>query len=157
MKRKQIFISSVQHEFAYARDKLASFINNDPYWSQFFYAFIFENLPASRQSPSDIYLGEIDRCAVYLGIFGLHYGRLNEDGISATEQEFDYAIKIGRDPLIFVKNLTPKACRAKRMQALIRKASAYTYTTFRNTDHLCSEVQRSLLYWQQDQNRRTAK
>lgn len=44
--------------------------------------------------------------------------------------------------------------RAKRMQALIRKASDHTYTTFRNTDHLCSEVQRSLLYWQQDQNRR---
>jgi hypothetical protein len=156
MRRKQIFISSVQHEFAHARDKLASFINNDPYWSQFFYAFIFENLPASRRSPSDIYLGEIDKCAIYLGIFGLRYGRLNENGISATEQEFDYAIYIGRDPLIFVKNLTPKARRAKRMQALIRKASAHTYTTFRNTDHLCCEVQRSLLYWQQDQNRRTA-
>lgn len=156
MRRKQIFISSVQREFAYARDKLASFINNDPYWSQFFYAFIFENLPASRRSPSDIYLGEIDKCTIYLGIFGLRYGRLNENGISVTEQEFAYAIKIGRDPLIFVKNLTPKARRAKRMQALIRKASAHTYTTFRNTDHLFSEVQRSLLYWQQDQYRRTA-
>jgi ATP-dependent DNA helicase RecG len=156
MRRKQIFISSVQREFAHARDKLASFINNDPYWSQFFYAFIFENLPASRRSPSDIYLGEIDKCAIYLGIFGLRYGRLNENGISTTEQEFDYAIEIGRDPLIFIKNLTPKAHRAERMQALIRKASAHTYSTFRNTDHLCSEVQRSLLYWQQDQNRRTA-
>lgn len=156
MRRKQIFISSVRREFAHARDKLASFINNDPYWSQFFYAFIFENLPANRRSPSDIYLGEIDNCAIYLGIFGLRYGRLNENGISATEHEYDYAIEIGRDPLIFIKKLTPKARRAKRMQALIRKASAHTYTTFRNTDHLCSEVQRSLLYWQQDQNRRTA-
>ena len=155
MRRKQIFISSVQSEFAHTRDKLASFINNDPYWSEFFYAFIFENLPAIRRRPSDIYLGEIDKSAIYLGIFGIRYGRLNENGISATEQEFDYAIEIGRDPLIFVKNLTPKARRANRMQALIRKASAHTYTTFRNTDHLCSEVQRSLLYWQQDQNRRT--
>jgi ATP-dependent DNA helicase RecG len=155
MKRKQIFISSVQNEFANTRDKLASFINNDPYWSQFFYAFIFENLPASRRSPSDIYLGEIDKCSIYLGIFGRSYGRLNENGISATEQEFDYAIEIGRDPLIFVKNLTPRARRANRMQALIEKASAHTYTTFRNTDHLCSEAQRSLLFWQQDQNRRT--
>lgn len=154
MRRKQIFISSVQREFAHARGKLASFINNDPYWSQFFYAFIFENLPANHRNPSDIYLGEIDRCSIYLGIFGLCYGRLNDDGISATEQEFDYAIEIGRDPLIFVKEPTPKARRTKRMQALIRKASNHTYTTFRNTDHLCSEVQRSLLYWQQDQNRR---
>lgn len=155
MRRKQIFISSVQREFAHARDKLASFINNDPYWSQFFYAFIFENLPANRRSPSDIYLGKIDNCAIYLGIFGLRYGRLNENGISATEQEYNYAIEIGRDPLIFIKKLTPKARRAKRMQALIRKARVHTYTTFRNTDHLCNEVQRSLLYWQQDQNRRS--
>ncbi len=157
MERKQIFISSVQSEFAPMRNKLASFINNDPYWSQFFYAFIFENLPASRRSPSDIYLGEIDNCVIYLGIFGLRYGRLNAGGISATEQEFDYAIEIGRDPLIFVKALAPKAQRAKRMQALIQKASAHTYTTFRNTDHLCSEVQRSLLHWQQhDHSRRPA-
>lgn len=155
MKRKQIFISSVQSEFAHARDKLASFINNDPYWSQFFYAFIFENLPASRRSPSDIYLAEIDKSTIYLGIFGLRYGKLIDNRISATEQEFDYAIEIGRDPLIFVKKLTPRASCAKRMQALIRKASVYTYTTFRNTDHLCSEVQRSLLLWQQDQTRRT--
>jgi hypothetical protein len=156
MRRKQIFISSVHSEFARARDKLASLINNDPYWSNFFYAFAFENLPASQRSPSDIYLGEIDKCVIYLGIFGFSYGRLNENGISATEQEYDYAIKIGRDPLIFVKSLTPTTRRTKRMQALIRKASSHTYTTFRNTDHLCSEVQRSLLYWQQHQNRRIA-
>ncbi|KQC13371.1 MAG: hypothetical protein APR63_08850 [Desulfuromonas sp. SDB] len=155
MKRKQIFISSVQSEFAQARDKLASFINNDPYWSQFFYAFIFENLPASRRSPSDIYLAEIDKSTIYLGIFGYRYGKLIDIGISSTEQEFDYAIKTGRDPLIFIKILTPRANRAKRMQALIRKANAYTYATFRNTDQLCSEVQRSLLLWQQDQTRRT--
>jgi hypothetical protein len=155
MRRKRIFISSVQKEFAHTRDKLASFINNDPYWSEFFYAFIFENLPASQRSPSDIYLGEIDKCTVYLGIFGLQYGRFIENGISATEQEFDYAIEIGRDPLIFVKRLTPRENRAKRMQALIRKASTYTYTTFNNTDHLLSEVQRSLLYWQQEKTRRT--
>ena len=154
MERKKIFISSVQREFANTRIKLASLINNDPYWSQFFYAFVFENLPASQQSPSEIYLAEIDKCSIYLCILWLRYGRLNGKGISATEQEFDYAIQIGRDPLIFVKKLTPRAQHSKRMQALIRKASAHTYTTFRNTDHLCSEVQRSLLYWQQDQNRR---
>jgi hypothetical protein len=155
MRRKQIFISSVQREFAHARDNLASFINNDPYWSQFFYAFIFENLPASQRKPSDIYLEEIQKCSIYLGIFGLRYGRLTADGISATEQEFDYAIQIGRDPLICIKQKKTSRRRAKRMDALIRKASACTtYSTFRNTDHLCSEVQRSLLYWQQNQNRR---
>ncbi len=36
MRREQIFISSVQNEFAPTRNKLASIINNTPYWSQFF-------------------------------------------------------------------------------------------------------------------------
>ncbi|MGJ3244101.1 MAG: hypothetical protein ACFE0O_14245 [Opitutales bacterium] len=35
MERKQIFISSVQREFAHTRDKLASFINNSEYQSVF--------------------------------------------------------------------------------------------------------------------------
>lgn len=154
MGRKHIFISSVQREFAHARRELASLINNDPYWSKFFYAFIFENLPASQHRPEDIYRDKIDECTIYLGIFGLRYGRLNCRGISATEQEFDYAIQIGRDPLIFVKELSFRARQANRMAALIRRARrTHTYTTFRNTDHLCNEVQRSLLCWQQNQSR----
>ena len=53
MERKQIFISSVQREFANTRDKLASFINNDPYWSQFFYAFIPDPAVSSPSFRSD--------------------------------------------------------------------------------------------------------
>ena len=149
MNRKRIFISSVQREFSGARKTLVSLINNDPYWSEFFYAFIFENLPAMAHSPEDVYLNEIDGCTIYLGIFGQQYGTMTSNGVSATEQEYDYATQLGKDRLIFVKNLSPRAKRAKRMKDLIQKAGESTYTTFRSSDQLCIEVQRSLLYWQQ--------
>ena len=149
MNRKRIFISSEQREFSSARKTLVSLINNDPYWSEFFYAFIFENLPAVVRSTEDVYLNEIDGCTIYLGIFGQQYGKMTSNAVSATEQEYDYATQLGKDRLIFVKNLPPRAKRAKRMKDLIQKAGNSTYTTFRSSDQLCIEVQRSLLYWQQ--------
>jgi hypothetical protein len=115
----------------------------------FFYAFIFENLPAVARSPEDVYLNEIDGCTIYLGIFGQQYGKMTSNAVSATEQEYDYATQLGKDRLIFVKNLPPRAKRAKRMKDLIQKAGDSTYITFRSSDQLCIEVQRSLLYWQQ--------
>lgn len=148
MDRKQIFISSVQSELANTRMTLASLINNDPYWSKFFYAFIFENLPAVARSPEDVYLNEIDNSIIYLGIFAQQYGKITSHGVSATEIEYDHATSLGKDRLIFVKQLPPKSKRAKRMSDLILKAGDSTYTKFRSTDQLCVEVMRSLLYWQ---------
>ena len=118
MNRKRIFISSVQREFSSARKTLVSLINNDPYWSVFFYVFIFENLPAVARSPEDVYLNEIDGCTIYLGIFGQQYGKMTSNAVSATEQEYDYATQLSKDRLIFVKNLPPRAKRAKRMKEL---------------------------------------
>ncbi len=112
MNRKRIFISSVQREFPSARKTLVSLINNDPYWSKFYYAFIFENLPAVARSPEDVYLNEIDGCTIYLGIFGQQYGKMTSNAVSATEQKYDYATQLGKDRLIFVKNLPPRAKRA---------------------------------------------
>ena len=66
------------------------------------------------------------------------------------EHDLDAVIgELGKDRLIFVKNLPPKAKQAKRMKNLVQKASVSTYTTFRTADQLWNEVQRSLSYWQQ--------
>ncbi len=101
------------------------------------------------RSPENVYLNEIDGCTIYLGIFGQQYGKITSNGVSATEQEYDYATQLGKDRLIFVKNLPLRAKRAKRMNDLIQKAGDTTYTTFRSKEQLYIEVQRSLLYWQQ--------
>ena len=118
----RIFISSVQGEFAGERAALRDYIRTDTLFRRFFEVFLFEDVPASDQRPDHLYLDEVDRCDIYVGLFGFDYGSEDEEGISPTEREFDRATAVRAHRLIFVKG-TDDARRPK-MQALIRKAQA---------------------------------
>lgn len=73
--RKRIFISSVQAEFAEERAFLKRFIENNPILSRFFSVFAFElDVPASDKTTSEVYLEELSRCDIYLGLIGNDYG-----------------------------------------------------------------------------------
>jgi len=87
----RIFISSVQKELAAERRAVRDFIEGDALLRRFFDVFLFEDLPASGRRPDDLYLGEVERSAIYLGIFGNEYGYEDAAGISPTEREFDHA------------------------------------------------------------------
>ena len=83
--------------------------------------FLFEDLPASGRRADEVYLKEVDRCDVYLGLFGNEYGYEDAKGLSPTEREFDRATAAGKERLIFVKGDKDSA-RHPKMQALVRKA-----------------------------------
>lgn len=87
----KIFLSSVQKELDEERRAVKAFIENDPLLRRFFSVFLFENLPAIDQRADAVYLAEVDRCAVYLGLFGNDYGFEDNEGLSPTEREFDRA------------------------------------------------------------------
>jgi predicted HTH transcriptional regulator len=118
----RIFISSVQKEFAAERRALADFIKGDPLLRRYFDVFVFEDLPATDRRADEVYLDEVDRCAVYVGLFGNEYGYEDADGISPTEREFQRATQKRKFRLVFVKGADDKA-REPKMLALIRKAS----------------------------------
>jgi len=120
---EKIFISSVQKELAEERRAVKVFIENDPLLSRFFSVFLFEDLPASDRRADAVYLAEVDRCALYLGLFGNDYGYEDSEGLSPTEREFDRAAVQGKPRLIFVKG-TSDNDRHPRMQALIYKAGS---------------------------------
>jgi hypothetical protein len=87
-------------------------------------------------------------------LFGKTYGMPDGDGISATEHEFDYATELGKDRVVYFKQLTPRARQAKKMAELIAKAKeAVTYNTFNSLDELKLKVMQSLLFWQQNQSK----
>ena len=90
---------------------------------RFFDVFLFEDVPASDRRPDELYLDEVERCDLYVGLFGSHYGTEDEEGLSPTEREFDRATTLGAHRLIFVKGADASA-RHSRMQALIDKAQA---------------------------------
>lgn len=117
-----IFISSVQKEFGDERKIIREFIHNDPLLKQFFHAFIFEDLPAVDHRPDEIYLDEVNRCTIYLGIYGNHYGPEDAEGLSPTEREFNRATERCKHRLVFVQG-SDDIGRHDKMSALIRKAA----------------------------------
>ena len=119
--RKTLFVSSVQNELSAERRAIKSFLQNDPLLRRFFDVFLFEDLPASDRRADDVYLGEVENCDLYVGLFGNEYGSEDARGVSPTEREFDLATQKGKPRLIFVKGADDKA-RHPKMIKLIRKA-----------------------------------
>ena len=119
----RLFISSVQSEFAQERAALHDYVRGDALLRRFFDVFLFEDVPASNQRPDALYLDEVERCDVYVGLFGWGYGGEDEAGVAPTEREFDHASALGIHRLIFVKGADDGA-RHPKMRALIGKAQA---------------------------------
>ena len=119
--RKQIFVSSVQKELADERRALKEYVHGDPLLRRFFEVFLFEDLPASGRRADAVYLHEVERSTIYVGLFGNDYGYEDAEGISPTEREFDHAAALGAERLIFFKGNDDSA-RHPKMLALIRKA-----------------------------------
>jgi hypothetical protein len=115
-----IFVSSVQKELAEDRRSVKAFIEGDPMLRRFFTVFLFEDLPASDRRADAVYLAEVDRCSVYVGLFGNDYGFEDSEGLSPTEREFDRATVHGKPRLVFVRGKTDKH-RHPKMKALIHK------------------------------------
>ncbi|MGO8683138.1 MAG: DUF4062 domain-containing protein [Thermoleophilia bacterium] len=143
--KKRIFISSVQKELAAERRALKDYIRGDPLLGRFFDVFLFEDLPASGRGADEVYLKEVDRCDVYLGLFGNEYGYEDAKGLSPTEREFDRATATGKERLIFVKGDKDSA-RHPKMQVLVRKAGAQLIRRrFAETADLTDAVYASLV------------
>ena len=123
MTRLRIFVSSVQREFARDRRAIADYLRDDPLLRQFFEVFLFEEAPAADRRPDDLYLDEVERCDLYLGLLGAEYGSEDRDGVSPTEREFDHATTGRAHRLIFLKRVAD-ADRHPKMRALIGRAEA---------------------------------
>lgn len=140
-----IFISSVQKELQEERRVLKDYIQGDPLLRRFFDVFLFEDLPASDRRADDVYLDEVDRCGVYVGLYGNEYGNANREGVSPTEREFDRATAKAKVRLIFVKGADDKG-RHPKMLLLIRKAGAQLIRRrFTGSSDLTSDLYASLV------------
>lgn len=121
--RLRIFISSVQKEFAQQRLDLKAFLLGDAVLRRFVSeVFLFEELPAMDRHADQVYLEEVERCDIYLGIFGNDYGFEDENGVSPTEHEYGHAARHGKVRLIYVWGADDKK-RAPKMRVLVGKAS----------------------------------
>ncbi|MCX6925510.1 MAG: DUF4062 domain-containing protein, partial [Verrucomicrobia bacterium] len=108
-------------ELAAERRALKEYIQGDALLRRFFDVFLFEDLPASDRRADEVYLDQVDHCAIYLGLLGNEYGFEDAEGVSPTEREFDRATALGKTRLIYVKGSDDKS-RHPKMLALVRKA-----------------------------------
>ena len=140
----RLFISSVQREFAEERAMLSSYIRRDALLGKFFEVFLFEESPALPSSAQDVYLDQVERCDVYMGIFGCEYGNVDEHGVSPTEREYDRASELSKPKLIFIKKCTDD--RDEREAALIAKAEKdVVRKSFRDINELRTAVYAALI------------
>jgi ATP-dependent DNA helicase RecG len=151
MKQIRIFISSVQKEFQQVRMDLKAFLKGDAVLHRFISdVFLFEELPAKDRRADQVYLEEVRRCDIYVGIFGYDYGNEDQDGISPTEYEYDYASKRHKPRFIYVWGSDEKK-RAPKIRQLINKASAELIRRrIENFSALTSEVYASLVDYLDD-------
>ncbi len=142
---ERIFISSVQKELAAERRALRDFIQGDALLRRFFTVFLFEDLPADDRRTDQVYLDEVDRCDLYVGLFANEYGYEDAEGVSPTEREFARATAQSKTRLIYVKGNEDKS-RHPKMQALVRHAGAQlTRRRFTDITGLNGEVYASLV------------
>ncbi|MGL4513379.1 MAG: ATP-binding protein [Lacipirellulaceae bacterium] len=122
-RKLRVFVSSVQSEFASVRREVKAFLLGDALLRRFVdNVFLFEDGPAKDDRPGTVYLGEVNRCDVYLGIFGKDYGTADAEGLSPTEREFDEATRLGKTRFVYVWG-SNDAKRSPEMQALIKRAN----------------------------------
>ena len=144
--RLRIFISRAPKEFVTLRHDLKAFLMGDAFLRRFVAeVFLFEELPASDQRADRLYLAEVERCDLYLGILGYEYGAEDTHGVSPTEHEYLHATKHGKPRLIYVWG-ADETRRAPRMSNLIRRVSAeLVRRRVEDTNALNAEVYASLV------------
>ncbi|MFA5254124.1 MAG: ATP-binding protein [Methanoregula sp.] len=140
-----IFVSSVQKELNEERAAIRDYIRTDPLLRIYFEPFLFEDLPALDQKPDQLYLDEVDRCSIYLGIFGNEYGPENELGFSPTELEFERATEKGRYRLIFVKGKDDSKRHPKMRSLITRATPRVVRKRFTTCDDLKKELYAALV------------
>ncbi|MEA3303953.1 MAG: ATP-binding protein, partial [Pseudomonadota bacterium] len=112
--------------------------------------FLFEELPASDRRADQVYLEEVERCDIYVGLFGYEYGNEDPQGVSATEREYIHATQLGKTRLIYVWGADEKR-RATRMKTLVRKVGgALIRRRVDNVSALTAEVYASLVDYLDD-------
>ncbi len=145
MERFKVFISSVQKEFEEERLALYRHFHNDPLLSTYFDAILFEQLPAASRPPNQVYLHEVARANIYLGLLGAEYGYEDENGISPTEHEYDAAVKSSLERWVYIKGASKLERHPKELAFIQKVGDDVTRKRFLSLEELTIEVSRACL------------
>jgi len=147
MNKIRTFISSVQSEFVKERMELHDYLVSDALLGKFFEPFLFELLPATDISASQMYLNEVQQSNIYIGLFGKDYGFEDADGISPTEREFYQATLHHKTRFIFISNHSLAERHPKENALIVKAQSVLVRKMFSNMQDLKTAVYSSLVHY----------
>lgn len=150
MRKIKIFISSVQKEFSSERKMLYEYISTDALLGRFFDVFIFENLPASDKAANKVYIDEVAKSDIYLGIFGKEYGYEDAEGFSPTEREFNEAVRLNKSKLVFLTSHDNSQRHSKEIKLIKKAEKVVVRKKFSSPSELKAGVYASLIKYLED-------
>lgn len=136
----KVFISSVIHGYGHYRDGVAEIIKELGY-----VAIRSEDFPAQPNTPQQACLQEVRESNVMVLLLGAKYGTIQPSGLSATQEEYKEAERIGKSVLVFIESNTEPDQRQKQFIDKFRSwNSGKIFDYFSNLTELKSKVMRSL-------------
>lgn len=145
--KKEIFISSVQSEFAEERRMLAEYIRQDALFSRYFEPFLFEEQPAQNKSAQKAYLDAAARADIYLLLMGERYGNEDAHGMSPTEREYDTATTNGIYRLAFLKKIAHRETKESAFKRKIEQSITRNPVQFKSFEELRTHVYAALIHY----------
>lgn len=141
MIRLRVFVSSTQKELSAERQAIGSLLATDEFLRACTVPRLFEEYPAPLQPNPKAYLDLLSTCHVYLVVVGHDYGRVLDDGLSATHQEYRFARERKMPTLVCVRGARTEP-REDGTQAFLAEVEAdhHTYSRFGSTDELLDRV-----------------
>ena len=145
MGKQKVFISSVQKEFMEERIALYNHFLSDALLSSFFEPILFEKLPANPEAPEKVYLNEVSNSKVYVVLLGVEYGYEDENGVSPTELEYNYAKKLHKKSFAFIKGASVIYRHPKNQNFINRVQNHLSYKRFETVTELISEIDKAFV------------
>lgn len=143
----KIFVSANQKELGKERLAVGEVIRRNQTLRGYFDVFLFEEVSTKGKSPPSVYLKEVDKSDIYLGLIGNEYGVKGKDGLSGTEREYRRFIKKGAqgEPLIFIKGKDDSKKDKETQKFISTIKNSYIYDRFTSIDNLKTKVLNSLI------------
>jgi len=147
----KVFISSNQTEFEKERQKIKKEFEEDYFLKSFFKIFLFEDSPASGLSPETTFFEEVRKSDIYIGLIGSNYGTIKENGLSATEEEYDAFHISNKNSFFYLKNTET---RDEKSEKFILKIQPYNkYVFFDDSQELIEAIKESLVEFLNNQRK----
>ena len=144
----KVFLSSNQTEFAKYRQLIKEEFEKDFFLKSLFDVFLFEDSPSSGLSPENTFLEEVRKSDVYIGLIGSDYGTIKENGLSATEEEYDEFHASNENSFFYIQNVDKRDEKSEEFILKIQPDNKYTF--FDDELDLIDEIKKSLVKFIED-------